>query len=264
MSAKEIYDFWTQMENDIIFKNEQIETQFIDEVRGALFSSRGVLCPASDDYIFLYHSIRKNRMRRKIFYDIFRSYHPSYSTAIWLGIRHAFYPKQDRNHYSKLDILDFPGIQKVKGHGSSLSFSTVVGNIEGTQANDYFRRTMYKDIFRQTLICECFRRTLDFIKKNHYAKAVLCALPFDFCGEYYHAYVETDHYILDPSINTIFFQKEDALKVLSGRIFLKLTYEEVIKRFFSILNDFPDAADFFSPLSGIVAQEEILPLLLKR
>ncbi len=136
--------------------------------------------------------------------------------------------------------LLWPGIEDFSIFDGIYKLKTNKGIIMVRRASDFFKNSKTSYIFEKPLKGWCFARSFDFIKENKDYKAVLSYDNNLFVGGHYHAYLENNEKTLDIASNALYMSKEEARKVLQGKIIKSLSYEEIITSFNKLLYEIPD------------------------
>lgn len=254
MTAKDIYKKWEFLEE------EDLLEETLEELKIGEIILRELNLENKTDYNHYREIYYYQKEKRKEIKMILEEYHINYSYDIWDGIRYQLRTLQDKIYNPCNSLSSFPGINTFYKKGKSYIFETELGEITVKKATE----TLKEKSLKKTLWCHCYARTYDLLKENPNYKAILTYLKFPFCRGFYHAYIESEDFILDPATNTFYIDKEDAKKILQGKTIADATLEELLENFEKMKQQYADFTKYFTPITAMIAKEDILKRKLQR
>lgn len=224
-------------------ENEPLTLDSIESMK-LLREYRSIFGPDSlknlNSIVALYNSLTDS-FKKEVLERLLDKYNYNYSYSLHNSSFLATMRDCDKPKYLTKSLY-YPGIEQIVSQDNQVFIESKIGNVTITKADSIFKGTKSEQIFTKELIGKCYARTYDFLKLNrkHY-KAVVSYLPNAFVGGHYHAYLESKAHILDIAGNAV-FSHEDAKVIIQGETLLRLSLEELEKKYIALRREIPSLA----------------------
>lgn len=230
MEFQEVMDKFNSLEKKIKQTEEEkileLLREYIDIVGDEILEY--FYCTANlEVFLIRLYAELKNKTEGQILEKILEKYNLKYTSTIHNATRHMLGHEIDYG-ISRIDPINFPGVYNIEKKDSNYIMHTKIGKIKIYNASEVFKNHKSARIFTLPLPNQCYARTYDFVKMNSDSSvAVLSYMPNPISGGYYHAYIEREDDIIDIAANAYYSSKEEAYKLLNGKILGRYTLEEI-------------------------------------